>query len=252
MLITLITPTYNCVDSLDSTFESIHSQKYKEFEHIVVDGNSNDGTTDKLKSYPNIDKLIIEPDYGIYDALNKGINNSSGKVVGIMHAGDLFADCDVLQVIADTFRHNESIDAIYGDLEYISFSTPNKVVRHWNSNKFSNSKLRSGWMPPHPTLYVKKDWYRRHGLFCLDFQISSDYHKILQFFSDPTFNSSYIPQVLVRMKLGGKSNSSLKNIILKSHEDYIILRKMKFSFFHRVLTLSLKNISKLNQFFKTN
>ena len=246
MKISVITAVYNAKDTITEAIESVLSQDYSDVELVVIDGASTDGTTKLLQAYRDkITVFISEPDEGIYDALNKGIRHATGDIVGFLHADDLFASESILSNIADMFC-DASVDAVYGDLEYISQSEQNKVIRYWHAGEFSAGKLAQGWMPPHPTFYVRRAHYTKLGAFDTSYRIAADYDCMLRLLSNPSFRCAYIPQVLVRMRVGGESNRSLKNITRKSLEDHRALKKNKIGGWH---TLLLKNIRKLPQFF---
>ena len=247
--ISIITATWNSVLTLENTLESINSQSYINREHIVVDGCSTDGTLELLSKYSSkITKIISEKDSGIYDALNKGINHSTGDIIGFLHADDIYAHQDVLQRIAASFSDN-SICAVYGDLEYVSYNNPSIIIRRWKSRKFNKKDLSMGWMPPHPTLYVRKDWYQKIDGFDHRLKISADYLSILTLFQMNDFKTVYLPHVLVKMRLGGASNKSVTALITKSREDWRALRSSGFGFFSSILALFVKNSSKISQFF---
>ena len=189
--------------------------------------------------------FISEPDQGLYDALNKGIAHASGDVVGFLHADDLFATPDALARIAEAFE-DSSIDAIYGDLVYVSKADPKKVIRFWKAGDFSFASLKNGWMPPHPTFYARRSIYERLGAFDTSFHIAADYDCMLRILAAGKLHCRYIPEVLVRMRLGGKSNRSLRNLIRKSTEDY---KALKSNHIGGIGTLIMKNVRKIPQFF---
>ncbi|WOJ94275.1 glycosyltransferase family 2 protein [Congregibacter variabilis] len=244
--VSVITVAFNCIGTLPSTLESVKLQSLPNVEHIVIDGASTDGTTKFLEERRGqLSALISEPDDGIYDALNKGIEVSSGDVIGFLHADDVFGSNDVLTEVAEKFK-DSSVQAVYGDLQYVHFDNLSSIVRHWKSGPFSRARLVRGWMPPHPTLYVRREWYERIGGFDTKYRIAADYLSILQMFSAPHFKVAYIPKVLVKMRVGGVSNRSIRNILRKSYEDYQALRETGVG---GLGTLFAKNLSKLNQFF---
>lgn len=250
MKISIITATYNSAENIGLCLRSIISQSYTNIEHIIIDGNSNDNTLEKIKNYPYKPfKIISEKDDGIYEALNKGIKYATGDIVGFLHSDDFFANSKVIENIAQTFKNNNFIDAVYGDLEYISQKNMTKTIRKWKSSPFKLKLLKKGWMPPHPTLYIKRNVFNSCGGFDTNLKISADYMFILKMFSQPNFNSKYIPQVFIKMRTGGISNKSLIKIILKSKEDWIALRKNHFGFLNSFKVLIFKNISKFAQFF---
>lgn len=249
MKVSIITASYNSDNSIYSCIESVKNQTYKNIEHIFIDGMSNDKTLEIIRN--NIDKskdfLISEKDKGIYDALNKGIDYASGEIIGFLHSDDLFYDNNVIQNIVNEFNFN-GVDGVYGDLEYVSKDNINKVVRKWRSSPFKKKYLKYGWMPPHPTLYIKKNIYKRINGFNTSFNISADYFLIIQLFSDNNFQSLYLPSTFIKMRLGGKSNKNIKNLILKSYEDLKIVQHFKISSFFGLDTVIFKVLSKLKQY----
>lgn len=250
MKITVITATYNSDRNIECCLDSIAMQTYKNIEHIIIDGNSNDSTLKKIENHPfNSTKIITEPDKGIYFALNKGIKYSTGDVIGFLHSDDFFPHDRVIEDICKEFKKNQSLNAVYGDLEYVSQKDTKKIIRKWKSKPFKPILLGRGWMPPHPSLYVKKKSLESIKGFDTSFRISADYMFILQIFSKEDFKSSYLPKVLVKMRVGGTSNRSLSKIFLKSKEDWNALRKNNFNNMKSVRALVSKNFSKVTQFF---
>ena len=247
--ISLITVTYQSADTLSATIESVRRQTFSNFEYIVVDGGSTDETLEILKKNSDVvDKWISEPDKGIYDAMNKGIGLANGELIGFIHADDVFAKTDVLDNIELRFSES-NFHLLYGDLEYVSAQNPEKVVRYWRSGSFRRQQLQRGWMPPHPTVYVKRQFFKEIGNFNVGYRISADYEWLLRALSNPAVRVEYLPQVLVRMRLGGASNGSLRNVISKSTEDLKALRTNNVG---GMRTLFLKNASKLSQFVRRN
>ena len=246
MKISVITPVYNNADTLSACLNSVISQTYSNVELIIIDGGSSDGSLDVIRQYKNsISVVVSEPDDGIYDAFNKGINRSTGDVIGFLSADDFLKDSNVLTKIAEKFSF-EMADVVYGDLYYVNKNDTTKVIRHWQAKKFSINQLAMGWMPPHPTLYIKASLYKELGAFDKTFRISGDYDFILRLFTRINLNIIYISEVLVVMRLGGVSNRSLKSLIQKSKEDYFALRKNEVG---GLLALFYKNASKIPQFF---
>ncbi len=244
--ISIITVTYNCENTLPDTIQSINEQSVREqIEYIVVDGNSNDQTTLIIKeNTTKIDKWISEPDKGIYDAMNKGLELASGEWIGFLHADDLFFDNYTVESILKQVD-NTDFNALYGNLNYIQEKPPHNIIRYWKSQIYSDKLLKRGWMPPHPTVYIKKDLIQKLGKFNTDFRISADYDYMLRLFSHPETKSTYINQTLVNMRLGGVSNNSFKNIVQKSKEDY---RALHNNHVGGIYALFMKNFSKLFQF----
>lgn len=245
MRISVVTATYNCAGTVAHALDSVASQRDVDIEHLVIDGGSRDGTVDLLNARRSqLAHLVSEPDRGIYDALNKGIARARGDVVGFLHADDVYADARVLADVAGAFA-DPTVQAVYGDLQYVQEDDPSRVIRHWRAGEFSRRRLAWGWMPPHPSLYVRRSWYDRIGGFDTRYRIAADYFSILQLFSAPDFNAAYIPRVLVQMRLGGASNRSLSNIVRKSREDLDALQRSGVG---GVGALLWKNASKLGQF----
>ena len=243
--ISIITAVYNNQKTIGQSIDSVLSQTYSDIEYIVIDGASTDGTMDVLRSFrPRLDVMISEPDSGIYEALNKGIKYATGDVIGFLHADDIFESNDVLMKVATAFQ-NQKIDAIYGDLVYVQQDDMSKVVRYWKSGQFHVAALHQGWMPPHPTFYVRRSVYERLGAFDTSYKISADFDAVLRFLAIGKIRVAYIPEVLVRMRTGGISNRSLKTIAMKSLEDFRALRKNKVG---GSLTLLKKNLRKVGQF----
>lgn len=247
MKISVITAVYNNRDTVGQALDSALAQTHPDVELVVIDGASTDGTREVLQAYADrVGVLVSEPDRGIYDALNKGIARASGEVVGFLHSDDLFADEQVLSRIAAAFA-DPNVDAAYGDLLYVRKDDPTKVVRTWRAGAFSQSRLAHGWMPPHPTLYVRRAAYERLGGYDTSYRIAADYDCVLRLLGRGGLRALYIPEVLVKMRVGGASNRSLKNILRKSREDYRALRVNGVGGFG---ALAWKNLSKLPQFFR--
>ncbi len=245
MKISVITICYNSAQSIRTAIDSVISQDYPDIEYIVVDGGSKDGTVDIIKSYgEKITRFVSEPDKGIYDALNKGIAMATGDVIGFMHSDDLFASPHILSDVANLFISRQT-DSIYGDLEYVFKEDTNKVLRYWKSGHFSIRNLKMGWMPPHPTFYVKRWVYEQHGTFNINYKIAADYDTMLRFLGKYKISSAYLPAVMVKMRVGGASNRNLKNIIRKTKEDYKAIQDNDFG---NVFTLMFKNLRKVTQF----
>ncbi|MGD6735107.1 glycosyltransferase family 2 protein, partial [Photobacterium leiognathi subsp. mandapamensis] len=245
--VSIITATYNSEKTILDTLKSLEQQTYDDIEYIIIDGASKDNTLDVIKSNcSRVSNVISEPDKGIYDALNKGINAATGDVIGFLHSDDLFAYPDAVKDIVNTFVENNS-DAIYADLQYVNKDDINSVVRYWKSGDYKLDKINKGWMPPHPTFYMKRSCYQKFGLFDLSFKISADYDSILRYLYLNKVSMSYLPKVTIKMRVGGASNRDLKNIILKTKED---IRALKNSNVSWVSALLIKNFSKLPQFIK--
>jgi glycosyltransferase len=247
--ISIITVTRNCEKTIGECLASVAAQTFQRHEHVIVDGSSTDGTLNILQAHLNqISSLISEPDGGIYFAFNKGLAKATGEVVGFLNADDFYAHPNVLAHIAKVFDDPE-VSAVYGDLQYISQLHPARVIRQWVSSPFTPGCLAKGWMPPHPTLYVRKKYYQEIGGFDTNYRISADYNSILHLFKLPGFKSKYLPKILVKMRVGGISNRSLRNILLKSREDYKALRMSNVGVLNSYGAVFCKNITKFKQFF---
>ena len=246
MHLTLITATYNSAKTLTDTMDSVLGQDYGDLEYLLIDGNSSDNSVELIQKRQEQDpriRFISEPDKGIYDALNKGVELARGDVIGFVHSDDFLASPDILSAIMDRFKVEEA-DGVYGDLQYITPSR--KVLRNWKSDTYHRKKLQHGWMPAHPTLFLKKEVYQKHGLFDLNYRIAADYDFMLRILKDDSLKFCYLPRVVTKMRTGGASNRSLKNLWQKSKEDYRAIKGNKLPQPLRVLLA--KNFTKLPQF----
>ena len=246
MKISIITITYNSAKTVQRALDSVQNQHYSDIEHITVDGASSDGTREIVEKYAADHKnvrYISEPDKGIYNALNKGIQMATGDVIGFLHSDDMLYSSDSIGKIAASFE-NESVDVVYGDLQYCH---GDKVIRRWRSNAFRPLSLKFGWMPPHPTVYVRREVYEQVGEYDEWFHISADYDMMLRIFKRG-YQSYYIPEVLVRMETGGASNKNTKARLSKTQEDYIALKKNNVGAGY--LTVAFKQLRKVRQFLR--
>ena len=247
MKISIITATYNSSKSLKSCIDSLVMQDYKSIEYLIIDGKSSDSTFEIVNNYQatySYIKLISENDKGIYDALNKGLSMATGDIIGFLHSDDLFPSNTIISQLVSKID-KDNLDGIYGDLQYVDKENTNKIIRFWKSCEFKPNLLREGWMPAHPTLILKKEVYLKHGVFDKSFKIAADYDFMLRIFKDSNLKLGYLPKVVYKMRVGGASNRSLKNIIKKSKEDYRAIRSNNIG---GVITLLLKNTSKIKQF----
>ncbi len=245
MKISIITCVLNNSKHIQDSLKSFQSQTYKNKEQVIIDGGSTDGTIIKVKKYKNNNQyLFSSKDKGIYHAINKGIKQSSGKIIGILHADDFYNYDKVISEVVRIFK-NSNADIVYGDLEYVSKEHPFNLIRKWKAGKFSTNSLYKGWMPPHPTVFIKKELFKKIGYYDTKYKISSDYDLLLRLFSEKQIKKKYLQKTLVKMRVGGKSNKSIKNIIYKSYEDLLIIKKNKIGGFK---TLFYKNYSKISQF----
>ena len=219
MKISVITAVYNRQETIGSAIQSVVSQNCSELEYIVIDGMSSDRTPQIIDANRSaVDTLIREPDSGIYDALNKGIAASTGDVVGFLHADDLFADNSVIQKVQQKFQSGD-FDAVYADLLYVAFDDPDRIIRYWKSGDYSVGKFRYGWMPPHPTVYVRREIYEKFGTYRTDHGSAADYECMIRLMIRNKIRVGYIPQIAVKMRVGGESNTSLKNRMNANQAD---------------------------------
>lgn len=218
--VSVVTVTWNCADTLGDCLKSMACQSWLKREHVVIDGASTDGTLALLDTWrARLAVLVSEPDAGIYDALNKGIARTTGDVIGLLHADDWYSDATVLAQVAEVFADPE-VDACYGDLEYVAAGEKNRVIRYWKSGSYKAANFYWGWMPPHPTFFVRRQLYEQFGGFNLDLGTAADYELMLRFLLKHRVRAEYIPKVFVRMRVGGMSNVSLKNRLAANRMDW--------------------------------
>ena len=217
MKISIITVAYNSAETIGDTFESVANQTYNDIEYIVVDGGSTDGTLDLIKKYEShISKWISEPDEGLYDAMNKGVSMATGDVVGLINSDDLFCDKQAIEKVMGVFINKHSLDSVYADLFYVSQNNTNNIVRSWLTG--AQKKFKTGWHPAHPTFYIKNDVYKKYGAFDLSYRLAADFEIMLRFLEKHKISTHYLKEPLVKMRLGGETNKSLKNILNQNKE----------------------------------
>jgi glycosyltransferase len=255
--VSIITVVFNAERTICDCLISVKNQRYKNIEHLIIDGLSSDKTLSIIED--NIyDSIVLksEADSGIYDALNKGILSATGEIIGILHSDDFYSYPDVIDEVMEFFS-DPSVDAVYGNLNYVSKEGDFDVIRHWNAAptvKTSSmcctewASMFGGWMPPHPTLFIRSSCYRKIGGFNTKYKIAADYDFIWRLFAQPKFKAIYLDAVMINMRVGGISNRSIFYIIKKSSEDWQILRSLNLSFVLAVKILIYKNISKFHQF----
>lgn len=247
MKVSIITSVYNNEKTIEDAIKSVLSQTYPNIEYIVVDGASKDNTVSVIKKYEDkISTFVSEKDKGIYDGLNKGVSLATGDVIAFLHSDDIYADENIISEVVEHFKSTNT-NSIYADLVYVDKEDTSKIFRYWKSGEYSFKKLCNGWMPPHPTFFVKKEFYDKYGKFDLDFGIAADYDFMLRMLGKYKITTSYLPKILYKMRVGGASNRSLKNIIQKSREDIKALKNNNIGGLH---TIIMKNLSKIPQFLK--
>lgn len=244
--ISVITVVYNNETYIRQALESVLSQSLKNIEYIVIDGGSRDKTLDIIQEYRDkIQVLISEPDTGIYNAMNKGLKQCSGEIVAILNSDDVYADPEVLQRVYDCF-HSTGADAVYGDLVYVQPEDIHQVVRYWKSGKYWVRNFLFGWMPPHPSFFLKTEYYHKFGLFDESLKSAADYELMLRMLFRHKLKAVWLPGVLVRMRTGGQSNISFAHRLKANQEDRRAwqINGLKPYFF----TLTLKPLRKITQF----
>lgn len=246
--ISIITVSFNSAKTIKETIESILIQDYNNIEYIIIDGGSSDETIDIVKSYSEkISYFISEKDNGIYDAMNKGIKAATGDIVGILNSDDFYPNSFVLSNVAKSFK-KYNCDAVYGDLVYVKEKDTTQIKRYWQAGNYNTSKIKNGWMLPHPTFFVKKVMYDRYGLYNTDLKSAADYEMILKLLYKENISVQYIPMILVKMRMGGASNSTFLNRIRANKEDGLAWTKNQLNkpMFVRIK----KPLQKAIQFFK--
>ena len=234
--ISIITVCFNSAITIEDTIKSVENQKGADVEHIIIDGLSKDGTIDIIKRNKSVSKFVSEPDNGIYDAMNKGIVLATGDVIGTLNADDFYANENVLEEVAKVFL-DPNVEACYGDLVYVNQKDTEEIVRYWKSRDYVSGLFKSGWMPAHPTFFVRKSVYDRLGGFDLSYKIAADFELLFRFIEQNKIETKYLPKVLVKMRLGGTTNKNLSNILRQNKEILSILKKqypdfsvLKFAF----------------------
>ena len=242
--ITLITPVWNNANCIGHCLRSIKDQATA-CQHILVDGGSTDGTLEIIRQQKTAEAILIsEPDQGMYDAINKGLELANGEVVGILNADDFFPTADVLEKVASAFADHE-VDASYGDLLYVDREDTNKVIRTWRSGDYKRERFYTGWMPPHPTFYLRRCLYQQHGGYRLDLGTAADYELMLRMLLKHRATAVHIPEVLVHMRNQGMSNASISNRLKANRNDRLAWRVNGIR--PRPWTLVAKPLGKIRQ-----
>lgn len=248
MVISIITVVLNAADTIQDTLRSVASQSYPTIEHIVVDGGSTDGTLKIIDRHRDrVSTLISEPDRGIYDAMNKGIAAATGDIVGMLNADDVYTDRNVLEKVAHVFA-DPTVDACYADLVYVARTDLGKIVRYWKSRPYTDGLFEKGWLPAHPTFFLRRALYGRYGGFDLRYCYQADFELTMRLLAVHKLSSVYLPKVIVKMRMGGVSNRSVLNVIKGNLEAYRACRQHGF----RVSPLFIvrKVLSRVPQFFR--
>jgi glycosyltransferase involved in cell wall biosynthesis len=218
MKITVITVAFNASHTIADTLGSVAAQLHQDVEHIVVDGASTDGTLAVIECHgQRVSRLVSEPDHGIYDAMNKGLRLATGDIIGFLNADDVYADPSVLARVSANMEAN-GLDALFGDAEFVSPRHPERPLRHYRSERFHPERIAWGWMPAHPTLFLRRELYERFGLFRTDYRIAGDFELVARMFHGDTLKYRHVPEVLVRMRTGGVSTGGWRNTLLLNRE----------------------------------
>ncbi len=246
MLVSIITATYNSALTLRDCLQSVAKQSYDPIEHIIIDGASKDATLDIVNAFPHIAQVHSEKDQGIYDAMNKGIAHATGDIIGILNSDDFYVDEQVVQAIVNVFE-NSNCDVVYADLQYVDREHTDKIIRTWKSGTMQQHSFLYGWMPPHPTVFVRRKVYEQYGAFNLALKSAADYEFMLRVLYKEKCRVAYLPKTIVKMRDGGQSNQSIQNRIRANREDKKAwaLNDLHPYFF----TLLLKPARKLIQYF---
>jgi len=248
MRVSIITICYNSEATIRETITSVLSQSYADIEYIIVDGASKDSTCEIVRSFGDkISMFVSERDKGIYDAMNKGVKLATGDVIGILNSDDFYADANVVSDIVHTFEKTGA-RGVYADLVYVDRENINKIKRTWKSGLYEEGKFLFGWMPPHPTFFVKREVYEAYGHYTTELRSSSDYEFMLRVIHKENIRVGYLPRVITKMRVGGQSNVTLANRKKANREDRRAweMNGLKPYFF----TIALKPLRKIHQFFK--
>ena len=225
MKISVITVARNNADTIADTMQSVAKQTHPDVEHIIVDGASTDGTIEVVKHQGRrVAKILSEPDQGMYDALNKGIAMATGEIIGLLHADDAYAEDSVLAQVAQVMQ-DVSVDACYADLIYVDRKKTSRIVRYWKSKPYEEGLFEKGWMPAHPTLFVRRRVYERCGGFDTSLKIAADFELTMRLLRIYRIRSVYVPKIWIKMRTGGISNRRLIDIIRSNLEARRACRK---------------------------
>lgn len=246
MKVSIITVTKNSEKYLSDCINSVKRQNFKEIEYIVIDGKSTDGTLEIIRqNKKHIDYWISETDRGMYDAINKGISKATGDIIGILNSDDMFASADAVRSIVDCFE-TTGTDSVYGDLVYVDAQNTQKILRYWKGGDYKRSRFRYGWMPAHPTFYMKRELIEKYGLYESHYYTAADYEFMARYLFLHKVSAQYLDTMLVKMRSGGISNVTVKSRLRANRRDFLAMKKNKipFSFFVSVL----KPLIKIPQF----
>jgi glycosyltransferase involved in cell wall biosynthesis len=244
----IVTATYNSAETIEDTIQSVLSQDYPNLEYIIVDGASSDRTLSIIEKYSErISKIVSEPDMGLYDALNKGIALATGEIIGFLHSDDIYSGSGIITTVMKEFE-SKCVDSVFGDLIYVDRHNPNNIRRYYRANRITADSFAYGWMPPHPTFFVRRKIYELYSKFKSDYLIAADYELLVRLLSRHRVSFSYIPMVMVRMRQGGISTRNLKSNWILNREIMRACREngIKTNYF----MIYMKYLTKIFQLFK--
>ena len=244
-LVTIVTTTYNSGKTVNDTLQSVAAQDYPHIEHIIVDGASTDDTLEIVHRYPHVRKVISEKDNGIYDAMNKGLKSSTGQIIGFLNSDDFYVSTSVVREVVEKMLAAQT-DALYADLVYVHPVKVDKVLRTWVAGDFKARKFLYGWMPPHPTFFVRRNIYDQCGMFNTNLKTSADYELMLRMLYKHRISVTYLPRVIIKMRAGGVSNATLLNRLKANKEDREAWRLNHLE--PHMFTAWLKPLRKISQF----
>jgi len=249
MKVTIITVTYNSSKYLEDCINSVVKQNYPDIEHIVVDGGSTDGTIDIIKKFEShISKWISEKDNGMYDALNKGMKMATGEVIGILNSDDVLASEDVITEIVNSFAKYK-VDSVYGDLTYVEQNNTEKILRFWKGGEYNRNRFVYGWMPAHPTFYIRREVVNELGGYESHYFTAADYEFMSRYLYRYRVSAHYLPKLVVKMRSGGQSNGNLYRRLRANRRDYLAMKKNEIPF--PFIASVLKPLIKLHQYYYT-
>lgn len=244
MNVSIITSCYNRKDTIRDAIESVLEQDYLDIEYIIIDGASTDGTIDVIKQYEGcVSKIVSEPDSGMYEAINKGIQLATGDVIGLVHSDDMLYDSHVISDVVSCFEKTNA-DFVYGDGVFVSSKNINKVIRNWIGGTYKKWKVRMGWLPLHPTCYIRRNVMLREGLYDESFKIAADTDLLVRYLYRACLKVAYMKRYIIRMRMGGLSTDSSKRKAMWK-EDIRIYRSYGFG---AVPTKLMKMLWKVPQF----
>lgn len=250
MKVSIVTITYNSAKTVEDTIKSVVSQDYPDIEYLIIDGKSKDGTLKIAEKYKDkITRIVSEKDDGLYFGLNKGLRMASGEIVGALHSDDLYADTNVISKIVKKFEEDPSVEGVYADLVFVSRDDLNKPLRFWEAGEYVDGSFEKGWMPPHPTFFVRREVYEKYGYINTDLKLSADYELMLRLIHKNKIKVAYLPVTAIKMRMGGVSNTSFFVKLKANIEDKMAwrLNGMKPG----VLTIIQKPLRKITQYFKS-